>query len=466
MPSFRNISKNFSILFLGNVLSQGLYFYGIIVIAYAVSPEIFGRFSFAQAFTLFFIRLSELGLETYSIRRIVLKESERIVVSECFNARLLFSVITYVASHIILYLLPIASETKTITSICLLSIFGNMFLLEWYFQAKEQMEYVGLSRVIRAVSFTVPLLLLAPSGIRESTISLFYVVSFFIPAMVLFGLSYNKIGSKLYVCKINTTISTLLQSSPLGLSSTLMQIPFNSGTIIIGILLTADAVAIYSAGYRVSLVIWSFGIVALYNAIFPAMTSLVNEKQKYDQFVEKLSIILYFGSGVVILCSIAFTQTIIDLFYQGKYDASVEVLRVSLFTVSLILARTAIEYSLLAQNKLVTYLQGMILVSILYVITGVVGVIINGVMGMIYAAAISEIVYTVYVFSKYENNVLRKNIIFGWIKIIVISVSAIILYAVTVKNNEWIAVTSMFMVFLILLALFFHSTLHKFIRKI
>ncbi|HAP35667.1 MAG TPA: hypothetical protein DCQ28_06875 [Bacteroidetes bacterium] len=79
----------------------------------------------------------------------------------------------------------------------------------------------------------------------------------------------------------------------------------------------------------------------------------------------------------------------------------------SLFVIAIVLSRTAIEYSLISKQMHKEYISGISIVSALYIILCLAGIIYYEIIGALLGSIISEIIYTGYILhqvKKYNNN--------------------------------------------------------------
>lgn len=466
MNVLKRVSKNFVFLFTGNFISQLILFYCIIFIAKKLTIEEFGRFSFAQAYTLFFVRLSEFGLETIAIRKAVVELQHRKLVSSIIVTRFLITIPAVILAYFFLFYIPVSQETKSITAICLVLVFSQIFLIEWYYQAIEKMHVVALSRIVRSLFFAVPLLLIPFSSGGDRIVVQGYVMSFFVSTFVLFIYFLRQNSISLLSYSLSDFTNLLKETFPIGTSTTLMQIPFNSGTFLIGLLLNAESVGLYSAAYRIALVVWSFGIIAIYNSIFPLLSSKASQHDEFIHLIKKLTTIFTIGAGVLTICAIGLSSWIMEILYHGKFSEANNILQISLITIAVILARVAIEYSLLAINKPYTYLRGMIFASVLYICLGYIGISNYGIVGMAYAALCAELLYTVFVLSQFKFKQALGDIVSYWMKSVVVIGFSTLAYLLIPENHYVLSFFAMIVTFSVGIFILHFSFVQKLFSRI
>lgn len=392
----QRITQNVSWLLLGNILSQGIVFVAFIRIASFLSYDDFGRFAFAQAIINIFTRFTEFGLETVAVRRVTKDQDREFLLEQIFFIRGCLSIVIIIPIAL-LYIAHIGSPDMLIVLLLSLSMIGISFSSEWYFLASEKMNIVAMIRVIRALVFYVPLEVLMKTHPSSIAVSSVYSLSFLlIHLIIIAGFVFSGTVSFRNV-SIHKAMILMKESVPIGISSTLMQIPFYFGTFVIGTLLTKDDVGKYSAAYRPILAFWSFGIMALYNAIFPIMNNFSKDIRLFTSFISSLTRLLLIGSIILLSVLYPFSEDIIHVLYSGKYDDAVFVFELSLFIVAIVLGRTAIEYSLLSMHLQKYYSYGIILVSSLYIFLCTLGGAYDGIQGVVIGSIISEILYTGYI---------------------------------------------------------------------
>ena len=442
----KRISKNFFLLFSGNVISQIIVFYGLIRVANLLPPEEFGRFSFAQAISTFFVRLTEFGMETTAIRRITQRDNDSNLVENVFFVRILFSIII-IGVAILLSMIMSNSKDMKIIIILLISLIGISLTLEWYYQAYEKMGVVGIIRTIRALFFVLPVIMFSKRNNSDILVAWSFSLSFIIVA-VFFVFLYIK-NNQFFFSKIRLQriIPLIKECAPIGISITLMQIPFYYSTFIIGLTMGKADVGAYSAAYRPILAFWSFGVIAAYQAFFPVINYMVNDKPAFEILLLKLTKLFILAGALLFLIIAPFGKIIIDALYGQNYAGTEYIMRYSLIIIFLVLGRAAIEYSLLSLKMQKDYLRGMILVSGLYIVLCYCGAILFGIIGVIIASIVSELIYTGYIISRMRLFQRWKEFILLFVKAIILVTSSYIIFIVPSTLDFSLKLIIMFLVF-------------------
>ncbi|MCK4533828.1 oligosaccharide flippase family protein, partial [bacterium] len=96
MNTGRRITVNFLFLSTANIISKGLVFITVIYLARILGPANFGKLIFAQAFIVYFMLVTNLGLSTLGIREIVRnKDKINDYINNIFALRLVLSGISF-----------------------------------------------------------------------------------------------------------------------------------------------------------------------------------------------------------------------------------------------------------------------------------------------------------------------------------------------------------------------------------
>lgn len=408
---FKRITKNFIWLLFGNIVSQTIVFISFIKIASTLPTDDFGRFAFAQAVINLLTRFTEFGLETIAVRKVTGEQGVPRLLEQVSLIRITLAIIVMIPIVIINISGPAITEYY-IMLLLSFSMIGISFSVEWYYLAAENMLSVAFIRIIRALIFYLPLIFFLHKNTNSEFVSWTYSVSFIVVHLIVLLFFFYKKRLSFKKIPLQHIVSLAKESFPIGISNTLMQIPYYFGTYVIGIFLTANDVGGYSASYRPLLAFWSFGIMALYNAIFPLMNN-------YAHDLKKFSVLIYTLTRVFVVCGILLfviiyplSEKIIFLLYDEKYMDTVYVFKYSLLIISIVLGRTAIEYSLLSIRLQKNYTWGISLVSILYIILCSGGCIYFGIKGVLFGSILSEMIYTGYLINQtkhYSNNLSLLN---------------------------------------------------------
>lgn len=388
--STKQITKNFLSLFLSNVVGQLFILWAFVHIATRFGPEGFGKFSFAQVVGLYFLYLADFGLQTLGTRSIAQAKED---LSERVRAITALRVILAVASFLLLvfftFLLPKPTDVKTLILLFGLALFPSAVLFEWFFQGIEEMQYVGVGRVLKGVVFAGLLFFVARNHSRLDYAALFYVSGIVAAAIVLLGIYLRRFGRFWGRVDIVTLKRLFIDAAPLAAGSFITQINYNFGTIALGLFVADEVVGLFSASYKIVLFIWAFAVVAASNAVLPLLArsykiSLTDFSGALKRLVRLFILIaIPMGIGGTILA-----PRIIGFLYAPEYQSAAIVFQLSIWAVVFVIYRVVFENALIASSSQRNYFVGYVLAGTLTVVGNLIlvpflGLIAPSIVGMI-----------------------------------------------------------------------------------
>jgi len=394
----KQITKNFLSLFLSNVIGQVFILLAFVHIASLFGPEGFGKFAFAQVVGLYFLYLADFGLQTLGTRSVA---QERGGISGHVRDITFLRILLAFGSFILLVIFALAlrksADVQTLIIVFGLALFPSALLFEWVFQGIEQMEYVGLGRVLKGIVFAGLVFLFVRGNDHLDYAAAFYVAGIVVATLVLlivyiktFGVFWGRInGSGLK--------KILIAAVPLAAGSFITQINYNFGTVALGIFLTDEMVGLFSAPYKIVLFIWAFAVVAASNSVLPLLAR--SYKESMTEFGDSLKrlfrmfvlIAIPMGIGGTILAS-----RIISLLYAPEYQKAVIVFQLSIWSVVFVIYRVVFESALIASSSRRSYLVGYVLAGSLTVVGNILLVPVLGLIAPSIVGILSEFVLLSY----------------------------------------------------------------------
>ena len=329
--SVRRISKNIAALTTAELISKVLQLVLFVYAARILSKADFGKFSFALAFSMIIIIFADFGINTLLVREIARKkELVTKYFINAFLAKLVFSILTFIAAIFILNILDYPTLTKNVVYIILLfTIISSITeLLYSIFRAFERMEFDALIKVTRMVILTPVGLYVLFKGYGIITFSF----SFILAELIVFILALNIGVIKFIKLKISFDFSFVKQivkkSFPFGLAIVFGSIYFYIDSVMLSVMKNDVEVAIYSVAYN--LVIALLIIPTIYtNAIYPALSRHFKSSKENLIFMYKKSFKYMYIIGLPISVGLfLLADKIILLFYTKEYFASIFALKI------------------------------------------------------------------------------------------------------------------------------------------
>jgi O-antigen/teichoic acid export membrane protein len=394
----KQITRNFLSLFLSNVIGQVFILLAFVHIASLTGPEGFGKFAFAQVVGLYFLYLADFGLQTLGTRSVA---QERGSISghvrDISSLRVLLAIGSYVLLVIFALALPKSPDVKTLILLFGLALFPSAVLFEWVFQGIEEMEYVGLGRVLKGIVFAGLVFLFVGGKDHLIYAAGFYVAGIVVASLILLLVYLRKFG--VFWGKVNgSTLKDLMKAAaPLAAGSFITQINYNFGTIALGLYLTDEVVGLFSAPYKIVLFIWAFAVVAASNAVLPLLArSYKNSVTEFGDTLKKLFRIFVLlaipmGIGGTILAA-----QIMGFLYAPEFQKAAIVFQLSIWSVVFVVYRVVFENALIASNSQRGYLVGYVLAGVLTIVGNLILVPVLGLIAPSIVGIISEFVLLSY----------------------------------------------------------------------
>jgi O-antigen/teichoic acid export membrane protein len=358
----KQLVKNFLSLFLSNVIGQLFSLWAFVKIASVFGPEGFGRFSFAQVVALYFLFLADFGLQTLGTRTIAQEKGDISVhVWNITILRFFLAMCCFVLLVIFSFLLPKPNEVRLLIIISGVALFPYALLLEWVFQGIEQMEYVGLGRVLKGVVFAGLVFFFINSPDNMVYAAVFYVVGFVFASGTLIGIYFRKHGMLISKYRYLNLKHILISAIPLAAGSLIAQINYNFGTLALGFYQSDKVVGLFSAAYKIILFLWAFAAVAASNAILPQLARSYKESiGQFNNSLKKLfRVFILFAIPLGIGGSILASR-IMGFLYTPEYQEAVIVFQLSIWMVVFVISRIVFENALIVSRSQRSYLIGFI----------------------------------------------------------------------------------------------------------
>jgi O-antigen/teichoic acid export membrane protein len=392
------ITRNFLSLFLSNVVGQVFILLAFVHIASLSGPEGFGKFAFAQVVGLYFLYLADFGLQTLGTRSIAQERGDISGhVRDITALRILLALGSFVLLVVFVLVLPKSSDVKTLILLFGLALFPTAVLFEWVFQGIEEMEYVGLGRVLKGIVFAGLVFLFMRGKDQLSYAAVFYVAGIVVATFVLLLAYVRKFGAFWGKIKGSALKGLMKSAAPLAAGFFIAQINYNFGTVALGLFMSDEMVGLFSAPYKIILFIWAFAVVAASNAVLPllarsyksSVTEFGNSLKKLFRIFVLLAVPM--GIGGTILAS-----RIMGFLYAPEFQKAAIVFQISIWSVVFVIYRVVFENALIASSSQRSYIVGYVLAGALTIVGNCLLVPVLGLIAPSIVGIISEFVLLSY----------------------------------------------------------------------
>jgi O-antigen/teichoic acid export membrane protein len=445
----KSVSRNFISLFLSDTVSRVFGFLATVYVARILNVEGFGLIHYGLAFLSYAMLLTNPGVTTIGAREIARDRGNTRIVFEILGLRVMLSVVVLLLCAAGLLFIPGDPVTKRIILLYFVSLVPFSFLLEFVFQGREEMEYIGVSRILQSAAYVVFLLVL----VRGLENVIFVPVSYLIAYALATGFLLFAFILKYHCLKIRFSMrfwrELLIVSTPVGLATIFNQAALMLPPIVLGIFFAKEVVGIYSAAYKVII------LVLIIERVFHYISFPVLAKQ-FTSAPTKLAGTFSLLSRVVLAITIPgaiggiiIADRLIALIYGSGYESAVLVLQLLLIYFVATPLNSIYGYGLVAVNQQRRFLVVIAITAFLNVVLIVLLSIKFSAPGAAVALAISEIIGLVIMNRELKKIVSFTSFRYGLKPLIAALVMGVGMFALRIFP-VWIIIVAGFVIYCVL----------------
>ncbi|MDD4178946.1 MAG: flippase [Candidatus Margulisbacteria bacterium] len=328
----KKLIENFTSL---SVLQASKYVLPMITFPYLVrviGPEKFGLISFAQAFVMYFMILTDYGFNLSATRRVAIHREDRQKLSEIFSAVLVIELGLILLSLVLLMSVVFGFERFRQDWLLYLWTFGivpgNVFSLIWFFQGMEKMKFITALNLFSKTIFLVSIFIWVRQPSDYLNAAILYTLGYFASGAIGLWLAVKrfKVG---VIWPGWTAINTeLVEGYHVFIASISASIYTSSSVFILGLMSSNTIVGYYSAGEKIVK-----AVQALFNpvsqSIFPHLSQLAQKsKSEALAFARKATLMSGWFLFLVSCLIFFFAPQIVAVALGGKYLSAVPVIRI------------------------------------------------------------------------------------------------------------------------------------------
>lgn len=321
---------NIGWLFIGKLFRMGFSMIAGIWVARYLGVEKFGILSYSIAFVLLFRPFAMFQLEGICVREIIkFPDEKNDILGSAFSLSLTAGVLSFlIVVNLITVFQPARPIYHTIVSIVGIGlIFLSFEVFDYWFQARVSSKSVVVARTLVLVITS----LLKIGGIWLKAPLIFFAWINLLE-LILVGLSlaiaYSSSGSRIRALRANFKwIKKLLYDAwPLALSGIAATIYLRIDTIMLGQMLGAHEVGIYTAATRLAEA-WYFLPISIMASLYPVIIKSINNKSiDPDKRMQQIYNLMVFMGYVVGIVTTLFAAPIVTLLFGSEYQQSAQVL--------------------------------------------------------------------------------------------------------------------------------------------
>ena len=371
-----------------DVARRILGFLAIAYLARKVGVQEFGAVSVGFAVLSYAVMVSAFGMPFYGTRETA-RGSPKNLINAIVSLRLVAGCIAYVGV-VIVCLLFVSRETAFLIIVFCLSLFPFSFLIEWYYQGKERMGFIGAGRMMSAVVYFGMIFLFVRSASDIVWVAIAAVAGDIIHAVYLWLMYRRVMQGEQFRFTLKGGRELLKSSFPLGYGSLIGGLSINVPQIALGILMTNHEVGLFSAASKLVLFLLMFDRV-FGTLLLPASSRLQESSPAL------LTSTLTFSMKWILLLTLpicvggtVLSGDIMLLVFGTQYADSALLFTVLIWFFMFTTLHTVYTSGLIAFGKEKIYAKVMLISGAIYLISIVGGILLFGVVGAAAAMVISE----------------------------------------------------------------------------
>lgn len=266
----RRLAVNFAFLTAGEFGAKLLTFASFTYLARTLGPVSYGAIEFTLALMVFFTLPTDLGLGAYGAREIARHPADASrLLRELTGLRLLLSFCSMLLLGVFILFLHKSPEQKALLAVYGLSLLGTPYLLQWFFQAHDQMRWVGAASIVRQSGFALLLFAACRRGFPLIAIGLIEcaaVVStaIFCIYIVTRRMAYPWQRPRLWSAGL---LRHVWHASPIGLSELAWAFMWYFCTVLLGFLSPDQSLGWFGASHRTVMALHTFVSLYFYNLL-------------------------------------------------------------------------------------------------------------------------------------------------------------------------------------------------------
>lgn len=395
MNTMQRITKNISVVTLAQILNYILAFFATMYAARYLGVENYGVLSFASSLTSILGVCMDLGLNTLTIREVArnkLLAAE--YVSNTILLKVILSILTLGVITSIVNIIGYNDQTRiVIYLLAFFTVFSAIYQVFYaIFQANQKMEYQSAGVILYSILLlggVLTVINLKGTVIGIATVYAIGGASVLVYAFLMF---YLKFSMPKLQFNPSTWKSMLKESWPFAISGISYNLYTSLDTVILSFIKGQTAVGLYTASYRLILVL--IFIPTIFNtAIFPLMSKYyVDSKETLLFTFEKLFKLMFMVGLPIGVGTVFIANKVILLIYGSAYLSSTIALQILIWSAVLMFARSPFERLLESSNRQIIITKALIIGVIFNVILNLIVIPVYSYIGASVVTVLTDII--------------------------------------------------------------------------
>jgi O-antigen/teichoic acid export membrane protein len=357
MDAGRRLAFNFFLLAGGEMTAKVLTFAGLTYLARSLGPANYGFIEFTLAVMVFFSLPVDLGLGSYGAREIAHNPANASrLLHAVTGLRMALALCSMALLAVFILLLNKSAEVKYLLALYGVSLLGGPFLLQWFFQAHDQMRWVGIASIIRQAGFAALVFiffrrqtsLIYVGAIECGSVACMAAYCVFMTKRMGFGWPWPDL-------RLRHLAGHLSQAVPIGLAEIAWAFMWYFCTVLLGLVFSGLTLGWFGAAHRVVMALHTFVWLYFFN-LLPSISRCAGRPagQLLDLMGGSMRLIAWTGLfGAALLTALA--PQVVVLLYGQSFRGAATSLSILVWMLPIAMMSGHYRYTLIAyrlQNQL------------------------------------------------------------------------------------------------------------------
>jgi len=369
----RRLAINFLFLTAGEFTAKLLTFASFTYLARVLGPLPYGSVEFTLAVMVFFTLPADLGLASYGAREVA-RHPDRAprLLHEITGLRVALTLCSMLALGIFILVIHKSIELKILLALYGVSLMAGPFLLQWFFQAHDQMHWVGIASIVRQAGFAGLVFLTCRRGSPLSYIGFIECASVVGVAGFCLYVARHKMGfawpwPDLHVIRL---LGHIREAAPIGLNELAWAFMLYFGTVLLGFILPDRSLGWFGASHRALMALHTFVYLYFFN-LLPSISRCAALPHKY--LLELMDRSIRFGAwaslfGAALLTALA--PQLLTLMYGPPFRPASHSFSILAWMLPVAMLSGHHRYILIAYNHQTTLLRCTAISAVAAVLLG------------------------------------------------------------------------------------------------
>ncbi len=342
----------------------------------------------------FFTLPVDLGLGSYGAREIARNpQNAARLLHEITGLRLVLAICSMLALAVFIAVIHKSFELKLLLALYGVSLLGGPFLLQWFFQAHDQMHWVGIASIVRQAGFAVLVFLICRGKASLVWIGVVECVSVIaVAAFCMYVVRYEMHFAWPWPdLRISRLMGHLREASPIGLTELAWAFMWYFCTVLLGFIFSDVSLGWFGASHRALMALHTFVWLYFFN-LLPSISRCVALPEKHllqlmDRSIRFAAWTGLFAIGVLS----ALAPLMLTIVYGPAFRAAISSFAVLAWMLPVAMLSGHHRYILIAYNQQKTLLTCTTASAIAAVLLGFLLVPIYGGVGAAWALLLANI---------------------------------------------------------------------------